>query len=222
MTFAEKFQALRRQNGWSQEQLAEKLSVSRQAISRWENGEVLPDAPNLIQISRLFGVSADYLLNDAYTSDADTPAVQNARAALEARRKLDSSFLAAVGVIATAALWQLANWLYEKSLLWMLVAFSVQMAAVIVFKVLLERGNVEESYRKQAKRKLFAAVLILTGWMVLLPAAATIIGFAIGIMAGHPGHYVPHTSLYDSILAFALWAAMSLGLLCWAHRHKDD
>ena len=68
----------RKANGWSQEELAEKLNVSRQAVSRWENGSALPDAQNMLQISKLFSVSADYLLNDDYQSDGDIPAVKTA------------------------------------------------------------------------------------------------------------------------------------------------
>ncbi len=78
MDIAEKIIKLRKENGWSQEDLAEKLYVSRQAISRWENGTALPDAQNVLQISRLFNVTTDYLLNDDYESDIDIPAVQTA------------------------------------------------------------------------------------------------------------------------------------------------
>ncbi|MBQ8624215.1 MAG: helix-turn-helix transcriptional regulator [Oscillospiraceae bacterium] len=67
----------RKANGWSQEDFAEKLNVSRQAISRWENGTALPDAQNILQISKLFHVTTDYLLNDDYESDSDIPAVQS-------------------------------------------------------------------------------------------------------------------------------------------------
>ena len=74
----------RKSNGWSQEDFAEKLNVSRQAISRWENGTAFPDAQNLLQISKLFGVSADYLLNDDYESDNDIPAVKTATEETEA------------------------------------------------------------------------------------------------------------------------------------------
>ena len=69
MDIAEKIIKLRKTNGWSQEDLAEKLYVSRQAISRWENGTALPDAENVLQISKLFNVTTDYLLNDDYESD---------------------------------------------------------------------------------------------------------------------------------------------------------
>ena len=68
----------RKSNGWSQEDFAEKLNVSRQAISRWENGTALPDAQNILQISKLFNVTTDYLLNDDYESDSDIPAIQTA------------------------------------------------------------------------------------------------------------------------------------------------
>ena len=78
MDIAEKIIKLRKESGWSQEDLAEKLYVSRQAISRWENGTALPDAQNVLQISKLFGVTTDYLLNDDYESDSDIPAIQTA------------------------------------------------------------------------------------------------------------------------------------------------
>lgn len=60
----------------SQEKLAAQITVSRQAISKWEQGESLPDTDNVIQLSRLFRVSIDYLLNDEFQSDNDIPAVK--------------------------------------------------------------------------------------------------------------------------------------------------
>lgn len=76
MKLSEKIVKLRKTNGWSQEELAEKINVSRQAISRWEGGTAQPDAMNILQLSKLFGVTADYLLNDEYESDRDIPVVQ--------------------------------------------------------------------------------------------------------------------------------------------------
>ena len=78
MRLPDKIIKYRKANGWSQEDFAEKLNVSRQAISRWENGTALPDAENILQISKLFHVTTDYLLNDDYESDSDIPAVQTA------------------------------------------------------------------------------------------------------------------------------------------------
>ena len=64
MELSEKIIRLRKGRGLSQEELAERLGVSRQAVSRWESGTALPDAGNLRQISRLCEVSADYLLDE--------------------------------------------------------------------------------------------------------------------------------------------------------------
>jgi transcriptional regulator with XRE-family HTH domain len=64
MNLAEKIFSLRKQNNLSQEQLAEKLGVSRQAVSKWEAGQATPDIDKIINISELFGVSTDYLLKE--------------------------------------------------------------------------------------------------------------------------------------------------------------
>lgn len=64
MNFAEKLLNLRTQYGYSQEALAEKLNVSRQAVSKWELGTTLPETDKVIAISDFFEVSTDYLLKD--------------------------------------------------------------------------------------------------------------------------------------------------------------
>ena len=64
MNFAEKLLTLRTQYGYSQEALAEKLNVSRQAISKWELGTTPPETDKVITISNFFEVSTDYLLKD--------------------------------------------------------------------------------------------------------------------------------------------------------------
>ena len=62
MQFHQRLYETRKQSGMTQSELAEKLDVSRQAVSRWEMGTAKPDFENLIAISKLFGVSIDYLL----------------------------------------------------------------------------------------------------------------------------------------------------------------
>ena len=59
MTFAEKIINLRKQKGWSQEELAEKLDVTRQSVSKWESAGAMPDIPKILQLSELFGVTTD-------------------------------------------------------------------------------------------------------------------------------------------------------------------
>lgn len=64
MILADKIIELRKKEGWSQEELAEKLSVTRQSVSKWEGAQSIPDLDKVVQMSRLFGVTTDYLLKD--------------------------------------------------------------------------------------------------------------------------------------------------------------
>ena len=80
MKLSDKLVGLRKSAGMSQEELAEKLNVSRQAVSRWEMGTAMPDAANILQLSKLFHVTTDYLLNEEYESDADLPQVRAVKA----------------------------------------------------------------------------------------------------------------------------------------------
>ena len=86
MKLSDKITTLRKSNGWSQEDLAEQLDVSRQSISRWENGTALPDANNILQLSKLFNVTTDYLLNEDYYSDDDIPCVKEAQNMLDSKK----------------------------------------------------------------------------------------------------------------------------------------
>lgn len=64
MILADKIIRLRKKNGWSQEELAEKMNVSRQAVSKWEGAQTVPDLEKILTLGNLFGVTTDYLLKD--------------------------------------------------------------------------------------------------------------------------------------------------------------
>ena len=64
MEFSERLMILRKQAGLSQEQLADRLGVTRQSVSKWESGTALPELVKLISLSEIFGVSLDYLVKD--------------------------------------------------------------------------------------------------------------------------------------------------------------
>ena len=100
MILADKIIEERKKNGWSQEELAEKLNVTRQSVSKWEGAQSVPDLQRVLEMSRLFGVSTDYLLKDelepaarAEASDdgADTPlrvvSMEEAQAFLQLKKK---------------------------------------------------------------------------------------------------------------------------------------
>lgn len=76
MILADKIIRLRKKNGWSQEELAEKMNVSRQAVSKWEGAQSVPELEKILLLGELFGVTTDYLLKDEIEneefSDTDT------------------------------------------------------------------------------------------------------------------------------------------------------
>ena len=74
MILAEKIAQLRKQKGWSQEELANRLQVSRQAVSKWEGGASIPDLDKILKLSALFEVTTDYLLKDTLEAPDAAPA----------------------------------------------------------------------------------------------------------------------------------------------------
>lgn len=79
MSIAERMKRIRRERGLSQERLAEQLNVSRQTVSKWENGLAVPSGDNLNQLGKALGVSVDFLLNGERALSApaeETPAPQ--------------------------------------------------------------------------------------------------------------------------------------------------
>ena len=98
MILADKIIRLRKKNGWSQEELADKMNVSRQAVSKWEGAQTIPDLEKILQLSVLFGVTTDYLLKDEIedeelTNDTDSNtnvkriSIEEANAYIELRKK---------------------------------------------------------------------------------------------------------------------------------------
>ena len=85
MILADKILSLRKNSGWSQEELAEKLNVSRQSVSKWESALSIPDIGKIVDMAKLFGVSTDYLLKD----DMEQPSYTEGEA--DGARRVDIS-----------------------------------------------------------------------------------------------------------------------------------
>ena len=98
MILADKIIKHRKKNGWSQEELAERLNVSPQLVSAWEAAQTIPDIENVIQMAELFGVTTDYLLKDGveceeFTEDIEDvpssrPTIDDAKEYLQQRKDL--------------------------------------------------------------------------------------------------------------------------------------
>lgn len=106
---SEKIRDLRKKSGLSQEELAEKLDVSRQAVSKWELGAAVPTADKLLELSDFFGVSLDYLMrfdsdnSENPVSDATNPEKPRANSS-KAFRKSAMIFMFAMALLAVVIL----------------------------------------------------------------------------------------------------------------------
>lgn len=117
MTLGEKLYQLRKGRGISQEALAQKMNVSRQAVSRWELDEVVPDTANVLAISNIFGVSTDYLLREDCQEERDTPAVRNAEE--DTRRRILAVNLGLIfRILSLAAALDLSLWRVTREPSW--------------------------------------------------------------------------------------------------------
>ena len=124
MILAEKIITLRKRMNWSQEELAEKLDISRQSVSKWEVGATIPDLDKILKMSELFGVSTDYLLKDEMdvtelTGGKDMPegrvvSVEEANAYMDTAKEVCGMIATAVSLfilspvclILMAAMWE--------------------------------------------------------------------------------------------------------------------
>ena len=142
MKFEEKLMTLRKKAGMSQEDLADRLGVSRQAISRWELGSTLPDAPNLLKLSDLFGVSIDYLLHDDYTGDHDLPPVKDARREMtEKEQRNRKLYLVSTVAFLIAAVAFLIAAIDQMSIHLVALVFADVVLALVFFWKYLKSGE---------------------------------------------------------------------------------
>lgn len=116
MDIGKKIALCRKEAGMSQEALAAELGISRQAVSRWETGEALPDTSKVIELSRIFSVTTDYLLLDEVTAprcyDPEN-SVLSADPSVERRRRFRITFgivMSVLGTIFTSASLIYAIW----------------------------------------------------------------------------------------------------------------
>ena len=80
MILADKIVTLRKKAGWSQEELAQQLNVTRQSVSKWEGAQSIPDMEKILQMSRIFGVTIDFLLKDEMETAEAAPETETTAA----------------------------------------------------------------------------------------------------------------------------------------------
>ena len=200
MKFADKILDLRKKSGLTQEELAEKLAVSRQAISRWEMGLAVPDASNLLQISQLFKVTVDYLIKDEYSCDEDIPIVKSKEESLSREMKKVPAMIKSTLIgLAISVILALLLFPFHAELPVLVIPIIALPFPAFYFSVF---------YKELKSLKLIG---ITSAVLLLAVNVITMIGFWISYNAHHGEAYV-HLILWDSIVCFLNAAAlMSFG-----------
>lgn len=163
MKLSEKILQLRRARGLSQEELAERLEVSRQAISRWEMGTAMPDAANILQLSRLFGVSTDYLLYEEYQSPADPAAAQFTEDTARAAQNRRTAFLVVTELQVIVLILQIICTFILQQPLFSFGATALSVAVLIGFELGWHRPQPPVPEAARYRRRFYT----LSVWMML-------------------------------------------------------
>lgn len=169
MKIGEKLQQLRKKSGLTQEQLAARLTVSRQAVSKWELDDAVPDTENVVQLSRIFSVSCDYLLREE-VEEPDAvlvPAVQDPQhPAPPGETHLDeagwthNAFVLSMGLCALGLAVGLMSYRFGGHTVRPLaVGFMIQLLGVALFELATPRMG---DHRRTARLSFYAIVC----WLV--------------------------------------------------------
>lgn len=161
MSFSEKIVLLRKQAGLSQEELAEKLQISRQSISKWESGQSMPESDKLLSLSRALGSSVDFLLDDEKTSPADPLPTNSAKTSK--RPTHDEQILSlALCIVGFLFLLSSAQMPWDSTP-WVLLGVVLQIAGIAAFEIAL-RSDPQIGNHKE-KRYHFYGIAV---WPLLL------------------------------------------------------
>ncbi len=120
MEFSEKLLTLRKAKTLTQEELAEKLNVSRQSVSKWESGQAVPELDKIVAISTVFDVTTDYLLKSSEIDDLSvkTEMLEKQQEQMLAREKRQQKIRECVLYGIVIYLVFLAVWFLERALFW--------------------------------------------------------------------------------------------------------
>ncbi len=148
MKLGEKLQQLRKKSGLSQEQLAARLTVSRQAVSKWELDDAVPDTENVVQLSRLFGVSCDYLLREEVDEPdmALVPAAQDpsqpaplGETHLNEEGWTHNARIVSLSVCAIGLMLALGGYFFVSVPVLMILGLVAQILGVVIFELAVPR-----------------------------------------------------------------------------------
>ena len=200
MKLSDKIIGLRKSNGMSQEDLAERMNVSRQTISRWESGSAMPGAKHILQLSKLFGVTTDFLLNDDFSSDDDLPKVKEAQG-----DQLGQIMIYLITLEAMALLIQFMATVILQIVFFAFLSFLPFIAAIGGFEYAYRRNGSGATEKTKAFRRKYYKI---SAWLGLYFP----IRFAVKMIAVFYPRPYSAVLLEVIILVVYLWAAVTVNL----------
>lgn len=191
MDIQERIQLLRKAQGLSQEELADRLGVSRQAVSKWEMGQSLPELDKVLVLSEYFHVSTDYLLRGEEPQKAETSGQSDKKDHTPASRALyiASAALMLLGLLTGCALWH--EW---QSALALLCGFALQIMGLSAL------AAAKWGFNTPVPQAIAAITTVVALFMPLSLLSCRIFGF---VAAPYP------TGLPEGALFLLLWVGAS-------------
>lgn len=186
MNIADRIQILRKSRGISQEELAEKMGVSRQAVSKWESEQSSPDVDKIVLLSEYFDVTTDYLLKGIEPLADVSEKKKDARIF-----SVVGTALNFIGLISAIAIW-------ETKQIPLSVAIGVIIMAMgcMIFAIGQFIGD--------NKKKAFVIFLSINIWLLSLIPISCIFNCASGFFEGHWWTFTPTPQLGNSIINYAI------------------
>lgn len=186
MNMADRIQHLRKSKGISQEELADKVGVSRQAVSKWESEQSTPDIEKVILLSDFFDVTTDYLLKGIEPVSENTTKKGDARIF-----SLVGSVFNFIGLVVAIMIWK-----EEQTPISVAVGLILMAVGVMIFVI--------GQFIGENKEKALFGFLIVNVWILILMPISCIFNFLQGIMFGHWWTFTPTPQLGNAISSYAL------------------
>jgi transcriptional regulator with XRE-family HTH domain len=197
MHLSEKIQLLRKQRNLSQEQLAEELDVSRQAISKWESEQSVPEMNNIIQLSEIFNVSTDYLLKEDGAEASE--GCSQLQTDDEKLRMKKSAMLLSTGVNIFGLLVAIALSLRWQTRLSLPAGIALQLFALVYFEISIN-DQLSKNSKNVIRRHFYAQNL----WIFLpLP----MIGMVSAVLTLYPR---PYSRFVLMVIILSLYLVLGL------------
>lgn len=187
MNIADRIQRLRKAKGISQEELADKIGVSRQAVSKWESEQSVPDIEKIILLSEYFETTTDFLLKGI------EPVQELERKYNAAVFSIAGTILNAIGLVSAIVVW-----IERQSVFAVGIGSAVMLLGTGIFLI----GQVIDTKDKLRARRLFALPNI---WILLFIPLSCCFNILDGLLGGFSGLLAPVPMLGNSFITFGLY-----------------